>query len=109
MFVLEEYEYVMRVTEAGNMYSFGVIMLELVSGKPAMNEGTKLAKWIIQHEDLGEVLDSRVGGNFIQVHQQMLLLLEFALQCLSASPSERPKAKGLLETLLTLGQEFRIL
>lgn len=102
----------MRVTEAGNMYSFGVIMLELLTGKPAISEGMELAKWVlsksIQHEDLGEVLDSRVSGKSTQVHQQMLLVLEIALQCLSVSSSERPDAKELLETLLTLGQQFGI-
>ncbi|XP_060192507.1 leucine-rich repeat receptor-like tyrosine-protein kinase PXC3 [Lycium barbarum] len=107
-YVPPEYAYVMRVTEAGNMYSCGVIMLELLTGKPAISEGTELAKWIIQHEDLGEVLDSRVSGNSVQVHQQMLLLLEIALQCLSVSPSERPDATELLETLLSLGQQFGI-
>ncbi|KAJ8541641.1 hypothetical protein K7X08_002457 [Anisodus acutangulus] len=103
-----EYAYVMRVTEAGNMYSFEVIMLELLTGKPAISEGTELAKSIFQHEDLAEVLDSRVSGNSVQVHQQMLLLLQISLQCLSISPSERPDAKELLETLLLLGQEFGI-
>ncbi|KAH0713563.1 hypothetical protein KY289_009522 [Solanum tuberosum] len=107
-YVPPEYAYVMKVTEAGNMYSFGVIMLELLTGKPAISEGTELAKWIIQHEDLGEVVDSRVSGNSVQVHQQMLLVLEIALQCLSVSPNERPDAKELLETLLTLGQQFGI-
>ncbi|XP_060192497.1 probable leucine-rich repeat receptor-like protein kinase At2g33170 [Lycium barbarum] len=107
-YVPPEYAYVMRVTEAGNMYSFGVIMLELLTGKPAISEGTELAKWIIQHENIGEVLDSRVSGNSVQVHQQMLLVLELALQCLSISPSERPDAKELLETLLLLGQQFGI-
>ncbi|XP_070027709.1 leucine-rich repeat receptor-like tyrosine-protein kinase PXC3 [Nicotiana sylvestris] len=111
-YVPPEYAYVMRVTEAGNMYNFGVIMLELLTGKPAISEGMELAKWVlsksIQHEDLGEVLDSRVSGKSIQVHQQMLLVLEIALQCLSVSSSERPDAKELLETLLTLGQQFGI-
>ncbi|XP_004250590.3 leucine-rich repeat receptor-like tyrosine-protein kinase PXC3 [Solanum lycopersicum] len=107
-YVPPEYAYVMEVTEAGNMYSFGVIMLELLTGKPAISEGTELAKWIIQHEDLNEVVDSRVSGNSVQVHQQMLLVLEIALQCLSVSPNERPDAKELLETLLTLGQQFGI-
>ncbi|KAJ8551272.1 hypothetical protein K7X08_000642 [Anisodus acutangulus] len=107
-YVPPEYAYVMRVTEVGNMYSFGVIMLELLTGKPAISEGTELAKWIIQHEDLGEVLDNRVSGNSVQVHQQMLLLLEIALECLSVSPSERPDAIELLDTLQTLGQQFGI-
>ncbi|KAM3305910.1 hypothetical protein P3S67_012779 [Capsicum chacoense] len=68
-YVPPEYAYVMRVTEAGNMYSFGVIMLELLTGEQAISEGTELSKWIIQHEDLDEVRDSKVSGNSVQVHQ----------------------------------------
>ncbi|KAJ8441742.1 hypothetical protein Cgig2_009171 [Carnegiea gigantea] len=40
-----EYAYTMKMTMAGNVYSFGVILLELVTGKLTVREGTELAKW----------------------------------------------------------------
>jgi len=38
--VFEEYGYTMGVTIAGNVCSFGVILLELPTGKPAVTDGT---------------------------------------------------------------------
>ncbi|KAM7519156.1 hypothetical protein LguiB_018118 [Lonicera macranthoides] len=44
-----KYAYTMRLTMAGNVYSFGVILLELVTGKAAVSEGIELAKWVLSN------------------------------------------------------------
>ncbi|KAM7515198.1 hypothetical protein LguiA_004781 [Lonicera macranthoides] len=46
---LSQYAYTMRLTMAGNVYSFGVILLELVTGKAAVIEGIELAKWVLSN------------------------------------------------------------
>lgn len=103
-----EYAYTMRVTTSGNIYSFGVMMLELLTGKPAVYEGIELAKWVTsrsdQPENLEDILDSRVGGTSAEIQLQMLALLRIALRCINSSPSERPDAEALLEMLLDLAK-----
>ncbi|KAM7519164.1 hypothetical protein LguiB_018126 [Lonicera macranthoides] len=42
-YIPPKYAYTMRVTMAGNVYSYGVILLELVTGKAAVSEGIELA------------------------------------------------------------------
>ncbi|PIN23340.1 Serine/threonine protein kinase [Handroanthus impetiginosus] len=103
-YVPPEYAYTMRVTAAGNVYSFGVILLELVTGKPAVSGGTELAKWALsnttQHNKWDQILDSSVSKTSIAVRNQMLAVLKVALTCVSVSTETRPKMKSVLRMLL---------
>ncbi|GAV65551.1 LRR_1 domain-containing protein/Pkinase_Tyr domain-containing protein/LRRNT_2 domain-containing protein/LRR_8 domain-containing protein [Cephalotus follicularis] len=103
-YIPPEYAYTMRVTMAGNVYSFGVVLLELLTGKPAVSEGTELAKWTIstsrQQGKLDHILDFNVGRMSPAVKSQMLAVLKIAISCVSVSPEARPKMKSVLRMLL---------
>ena len=96
----------MRVTEAGNVYSFGVVLLELLSGKQAVSEGTELAKWVVSISDWDQILDSNVGEieTSIAVKNQMLGVVEVALACINISPEMRPNAVSVVQMLLNSRQ-----
>ncbi|ONK77437.1 uncharacterized protein A4U43_C02F6520 [Asparagus officinalis] len=102
-YIPPEYAYTMRVTAAGNVYSFGVILLELLTGKPPVSQGTELAKWAlsfstrVSHSE--QILDSRVSSTSPAVHSQMLSVLKIALSCVSLSPESRPKMRNVLRSL----------
>ncbi|XP_047975986.1 LRR receptor-like serine/threonine-protein kinase GSO2 [Salvia hispanica] len=105
-YVPPEYAYSMRVTEAGNVYSFGVVLLELLSGKQAVSEGTELAKWVVSISDWDQILDSNVGEieTSIAVKNQMLGVVEVALACINISPEMRPNAVSVVQMLLNSRQ-----
>lgn len=101
--MIAEYAYTMRVTAAGNVYSFGVILLELLTGKPPVGEGIELAKWALgfstKLDRRGQILDSRVCNASPAVKSQMLSVLKIALRCVSPSPEARPKIRDVLRSL----------
>ncbi|CAN1175662.1 Leucine-rich repeat receptor-like tyrosine-protein kinase PXC3 [Linum perenne] len=108
-YIPPEYAYTMRVTMAGNVYSFGVILLELVTGKPAVSGGIELAKWAVSksknQEKWDEIIDSNIcssrgAGGSVAVRSQMLAVLKVALSCVSVSPDSRPKIKSVLRMIL---------
>ncbi|GLT68068.1 hypothetical protein SLA2020_403290 [Shorea laevis] len=103
-YIPPEYAYTMRVTMAGNVYSFGVILLELLTGKPAVSEGTELAKWVLrnsmQQNNLDRILDFNISKTSLAARNQMLAVLKVAVACVSASPEARPKMKSVLRMLL---------
>ncbi|KAF4368206.1 hypothetical protein F8388_022839 [Cannabis sativa] len=103
-YIPPEYAYTMRVTTAGNVYSFGVILLELLTGKQAMSEGTELAKWVLSNsveEDKWEnMLDFSISRTSVLAKKQMLAVLKVAIGCVCVSPEARPKIKSVLRMIL---------
>ncbi|KAH6836042.1 leucine-rich repeat transmembrane protein kinase family protein [Perilla frutescens var. hirtella] len=103
-YVPPEYAYTMRVTAAGNVYSFGVVLLELLTGKPAVSGGIELAKWVLsnsaQRNRWDQILDFNISKTSVAVRSQMLAVLKVAIACVNLSPETRPKMKSVLRMLL---------
>lgn len=104
-YIPPEYAYTMRVTMAGNVYSLGVILLELLTGQPAVSREIELAKQAPlissgRHKDLDHILDNNINRTSRAVKNQMLAVLKVALACVSDSPDARPKMKSIVRMLL---------
>ncbi|XP_009598279.1 putative inactive receptor kinase At4g23740 [Nicotiana tabacum] len=87
-----------NLTEEADAYSFGVILLELLTGKIVEKTGLDLVKWvksIVREEWTGEVFDSEVA-NF---EMYAFPLLNVALKCVERLPEERPTVTEVLEII----------
>ncbi|KAL5732944.1 hypothetical protein ACOSQ2_032636 [Xanthoceras sorbifolium] len=87
-----------------DVYSLGVIMLELLTGKSpgeAMN-GLDLPQWvasIVKEEWTNEVFDLELMRDAATIGDELLNTLKLALHCVDPSPSARPEVQQVLQQL----------
>nr|TKR91533.1 hypothetical protein D5086_0000222250 [Populus alba] len=96
------------LSEQGDAFSFGIIMLELLTGKTVEKSGIDLPKWvrsIVREEWTGEVFDKEFNH---AVRQYAFPLLNISLKCVSKSPEERPAMGEVMEKIVNANEEFTI-
>ena len=83
-----------RLNEKSDIYSFGVILLEIITSKPVILtaiENTHIRKWVtsmLAGGDIRRIVDPKLSGDF--ENNSAWKAVELALSCTSQSSSERP-------------------
>ncbi|KAJ8449851.1 hypothetical protein Cgig2_001507 [Carnegiea gigantea] len=111
-YIPPEYAYTMQVTAPGNVYSYGVILLEILTTRlpvdEAFGEGIDLVKWVqyapVRGETPEQILDAKLSTVSFAWRKEMLAALKVALQCTDATPAKRPKMKKVVEMLQEIKQ-----
>ena len=98
-----EYGYTLRVNEKSDIYSFGVVILELVTGRLPVDPefGEKdLVKWVfatLDQKGLDQLIDPKLD---IIVHKEEISrVLNIALLCTNALPINRPSMRRVVTML----------
>ncbi|KAK7355606.1 hypothetical protein VNO80_14866 [Phaseolus coccineus] len=104
-YIAPEYGYSLKVDEKIDIYSYGVVLLELLTGRrpldPEFGECMDIVGWIrrkIDKKSPHEALDPSVG-NCKYVQEEMLLVLKIALLCTAKFPKERPSMRDVIMML----------
>ncbi|RLN15791.1 leucine-rich repeat receptor-like protein kinase PXL2 [Panicum miliaceum] len=102
-----KYGYTLKVDQKSDIYSFGVVLMELLTGRrpiePEYGDSTDIVGWIRErlriNSGVEELLDAGVGGRVDHVREEMLLVLRIAVLCTAKSPKDRPTMRDVVTML----------
>lgn len=94
-----------RASKETDMYSFGIVLLEIASGRRTFDhrfqqEQTTLAEWVWSLYGLGKLVDAadpKLGAEFEQ--QEIECLMIVGLWCVHPDPNHRPSISQAIQVL----------
>ncbi|PON61561.1 Tyrosine-protein kinase [Parasponia andersonii] len=102
-YVAPEFAYTMKVTEKGDVYSFGVLVVEVIKGRHPGSLILSLSSPVKRGGVmLEEVLDDRLPPPSKETLDQLVDILKLAIACLHENPQSRPTMKDISQILSTL-------
>ncbi|XP_071929599.1 uncharacterized protein [Coffea arabica] len=99
-----EYARTSRLTEKSDVYSFGVVLLELLTGKKAVDNNSNLHQMILLKADdntIMEAVDPEVSVTCMDLGH-VKKVFQLALLCTRPHPSERPTIHEVARVLVSL-------
>lgn len=112
-YIAPEYANMTKISEKSDVYSYGVVLLEIITGKKPVDasfpDGQHVIQWVRDHlkskKDPVEVLDQKLQGHPDTQIQEMLQALGISLLCTSNRAEDRPTMKDVAALLREIRQE----
>ncbi|KAK9178081.1 hypothetical protein WN943_027271 [Citrus x changshan-huyou] len=99
-YIAPELAYTMKITEKCDVYSFGVLVLEVIKGKHPRDFLSSTSSPSLNTDiALDEMLDPRLPVPSCSVQEKLISIMEVAFSCLNESPESRPTMKIVSQQL----------
>ncbi|XP_022925579.1 receptor-like protein kinase HSL1 isoform X1 [Cucurbita moschata] len=101
-YIAPEYAYSSKVNEKGDIFSYGMVILELITGRRPTDpefEENGLVKWVcssLEKEGMKHIVDPKLDWCHME---EMLKVLNIGLQCSSPQPVNRPAMRRVVKLL----------
>lgn len=98
-YIAPEYAYSMKATEKSDVYSIGVVLMELVTGRMSTDgrfgEDMDMVRWVesCMESSSEELIDPLLKPLLPNEETAMFQMLEITLQCTKAAPAEKPSSR----------------
>ncbi|XP_057804245.1 leucine-rich repeat receptor-like protein kinase PEPR2 [Salvia miltiorrhiza] len=115
-YVAPENAYSSRLTDKCDVYSYGIILLELLCRKlpvdPSFDEGLDIVSWVRTtlhdyNHHLG-FLDEEIMHWESKHQQEALVMLDLALQCTEMVPDNRPSMRDVVSSLIKFQRKIEV-
>ncbi|GMH16011.1 hypothetical protein Nepgr_017852 [Nepenthes gracilis] len=104
-YLAPEYAQSGQITEKADVYSFGVVLVELLTGRKAVDLSrpkgqqclTEWARPLLQQYTIEELIDPRLGNQYSE--QEVYCMMQAASFCIQRDPHSRPRMSQVLRIL----------
>ncbi|XP_016439701.2 putative LRR receptor-like serine/threonine-protein kinase At1g74360 [Nicotiana tabacum] len=114
-YVAPEYGQTMQATTKGDVYSYGVLAMELATGRHAIDGGEEcLVEWATRVMGYGNKGFTRamipvavLVSGLVEGAEEMCELLRIGIRCTAENPYDRPNMKEVLDMLISIPSSHR--
>ncbi|XP_060202818.1 LRR receptor-like serine/threonine-protein kinase GSO1 [Lycium barbarum] len=115
-YIAPENAYSVRLTEKSDVYSYGVLLLELFCRKmpvdPSFEEGLDIVFWVRKNLQRSNnflcFLDEEISLWEVEEQRKALKIVDLALQCAQLEASTRPAMRDVVRSLLELNHRCKV-